>query len=167
MKKILIAAAIALSSVTAAHAESPSNVTQYKESLKPDSIWGKDKERINKYNLKGMLVNNHFSPGVKQDVMLQALQNIHDNRPAEIGDKVGKLELVEGNDNFTYKIAVINYTNGQLKVKMARGGQIRSVLVPFIDRTYTGKNIKYVIYELEWMIGNPGLSIEEPSIDVK
>jgi hypothetical protein len=99
--------------------------------------------------------------------MLQALQNIHDNRPAEIGDKVGKLELVEGNDNLTYKIAVINYTNGQLKVKMARGGQIRSVFVPFIDGTYTGKNIKYVIYELEWMIGNPGLSIEEPSIDVK
>jgi hypothetical protein len=82
MKKILIAVAIALSSVTAAHAESPSNVTQYKERLKPDSIWGKDKERINKYNLEGMLANNPFSPGVKQDVMLQALQNIHDNRPA-------------------------------------------------------------------------------------
>jgi hypothetical protein len=167
MLKILLAAAIALSSVTAAHAESPSNVTQYKESLKPDSIWGKDKERIKKYNLEGMLANNPFSPGVTQDVMLQALQNIHDNRPAEIGDKVGKLELVEGNDNFTYKIAVINYTNGQLNVKMARGAQIRSLFVPFIDRTYIGKNIKYVIYELEWTIGNPGLSIEEPSLDIK
>jgi hypothetical protein len=167
MKKFLIAAAIALSSVTAAHAESPSNVTQYTEKVNPDSIWGNSKKIIKKYNLEGMLANNPFSPGVTQDVMLQALQNIHDNRPAEIGDKVGKLELVEGNDNLTYKIAVINYTNGQLKVKMARGGQLKSVFVPFINGTYTGKNIKYVIYELEWTIGNPGLSIEEPSLDIK
>jgi hypothetical protein len=166
MLKILLAAAVALSSINVAYAETPSTVTHYTESLKPDSIWGKDKERIEKYNLKGMLKNNPFSPGVTQDVMLQALQNIHDNRPTEIGDKVGKLELVDGDDNLTYKIAVINYTNGQLKVKMGRGGQLRSVFVPFIDGTYTGKNIKYVIYELNWTIGTSGMLIEEPILDI-
>ncbi len=148
-------------------ATTSAEVKHYKETLKPDSVWGKDKARIEKYGLSGLLANNPFSPGVKQDVMMQALQNIHNNRPPEIGDKVGKLEFIDGNDNITYKIAVINYTNGQLKVKMGRGGQLRSVFVPFIDRTYTGKDIKYIIYELDWTIGKPGQSIEEPNLDIK
>jgi hypothetical protein len=108
-------------------------------------------KNVEKYGLTNTF-NDPFSPGQDQETLLKNIKKIHDNRPAEIGEKVGSLEFIDSDNNKADKIARINYTNGRLDIYLLKGGAIGGYITA---RVSTGNKIKYVMMWADWTIGKP------------
>jgi hypothetical protein len=107
-----------------------------------------------KYGLSD-LYNDIFSPGQDEETLLKNIKKIHDGRPAELGEKVGSLELIPSDRNDADYIARVNYQNGRLDIYLQKGGMLKSVLVPSLNNVPTGKKKKYIMLWANWTVGTP------------
>ena len=93
---------------------------------------------------------NVFAPGRAFGAFIPFIKKIHDQRPAEFGKPISKIQLKPSDHARADFMAVIEYENGRLEYHMVEGGKLKSVLVWQVNNAQISKDMRYIPIFINW-----------------